>query len=108
MTLSLPTLEPRHWVLLVFVGSALFIHFRGRDRFEFKRALDFTILLAPINTLMLLFSRIPRSAYIDPHPFPELETLREHWQEIRDEALRLNPQHPKALKIKETLGEKTL
>ena len=82
--------EPRHWVLLVFLGSALFIHFRGHDRFELKRALDFTILLAPVNALMYLFSRVPRSAYIDPHDFPELAPLREHWQEIREEAVRLN------------------
>ncbi len=90
MNLVWPHLELRHWVLLAFVGSALFIHFRGRDRFELKRALDFTILLAPINVLMYLFSRVPRRAYIDPNAFPELAPLREHWQEIRDEAVRLN------------------
>jgi len=90
MTWTLSALQPRHWVLLLFVGSALFIHFRGRDRFELKRALDFTILLAPVNALMYLFSRVPRSAYVDPHSFPELAPLREHWQEIRDEAVRLN------------------
>jgi beta-hydroxylase len=90
MNLALPTLELRHWVFLVFVGSGLFIHFRGRDRFELKRALDFTVLLAPVNALMVLFSRVPRSAFIDPVAFPELAPLREHWQEIRDEAVRLN------------------
>jgi beta-hydroxylase len=86
----LSALHPRHWVLLVFVASALFIHFRGRDRFELRRALDFTILLAPVNALMYLFSRVPRGAYIDLQAFPELAPLREHWQEIRDEAVRLN------------------
>ncbi len=90
MTGILSALPARHWVLLILVGSALFIHFRGHDRFGLKRALDFTILLAPINVLMYLFSRVPRSAYIDPQAFPELATLREHWQEIRDEAVRLN------------------
>lgn len=90
MSWTLTALQPRHWVLLLFVGSALFIHFRGRDRFELKRSLDFTILLAPINALMVLFSRAPRSAYIDPQNFPELAPLREHWRDIRDEAVRLN------------------
>jgi beta-hydroxylase len=88
----LPDLAWRHWVLLAFVGSALFIHFRGRDRFELRRALDFTILLAPINALLALFSRVPRGAYIDTARFPELAPLREHWQTIRDEAARLNDQ----------------
>jgi len=84
------TLQPRHWVLLVFAASALFIHFRGRDRFAWKRALDFTILLAPINALLILFSRVPRGAFVDLQRFPELAPLREHWQDIRDEAVRLN------------------
>jgi beta-hydroxylase len=90
MNWTLTALQPRHWMLLVFLGSALFLHFRGKDRFELKRALDFTILLAPINALMVLFSRVPAGAYVDVHAFPELAPLREHWQEIRDEAVRVN------------------
>lgn len=79
----------RHWVLLTFVASALYAHLRGRERFELKRALDFTILLAPINALMYLFSRVRASAYLDTRDFPELAPLAAHWQTIRDEALRL-------------------
>lgn len=90
MTWTLSALQPRHWVLFAFLGSALFLHFRGKDRFELKRALDFTILLAPINALMILFSRVPAKAYLDVQAFPELAPLREHWQEIREEAVRLN------------------
>ncbi len=84
------TLEPRHWVLIVFLASALFIHFRGKVRFPLKRALDFTIVLAPVNALMYLFSRVPAKAYLDPRDFPELAPLQANWQTIRDEALRLN------------------
>lgn len=84
-----PHLLVRHWVLLAFISSALFIHYRGRDRFELKRALDFTVLLAPINALLLLFSRVSRRAFIDPKNFPELRPLQENWQVIRDEAMRL-------------------
>lgn len=89
--MSFPALEIRHWVLLVFVGSALYVHLRGRVRFKLARALtDFTVLLAPINMLMYAFSRTPRSAYIDVAQFPELIELQKHWPTIRDEALRLN------------------
>jgi beta-hydroxylase len=84
-------LEIRHWVLIAFVASSLIVHFRGKVRFGLARALtDFTVLLAPVNVLMLAFSRTPRTAYLDPAQFPELAPLQAHWQTIRDEALRLN------------------
>ena len=89
MDIGWPHLLVRHWVLLAFVASALFIHYRGHDRFELKRALDFTVLLAPINALLLIFSRVPRRAFIDLARFPELRPLQDNWQVIRDEALRL-------------------
>jgi beta-hydroxylase len=83
-------MEIRHWVFVLFLASALFIHFRGQVRFPLARALDFTILLAPINALMYLFSRVPATAYLDPKAFPELGALQAHWTTIRDEALRLD------------------
>lgn len=86
---ALSRIEPRHWVLLCFLASAVYIHLRGRVRFPLKRALDFTILIAPVNALMYLFSRVPASAYIDTRQFPELAALQKHWPEIRDEAQRL-------------------
>lgn len=89
MTAALSRIEPRHWVLLCFLASAVYIHLRGRVRFPLKRALDFTILIAPVNALMYLFSRVPRDAYLDLRQFPELATLQRHWPEIRDEAQRL-------------------
>jgi len=48
------------------------------------------VLLAPVNVVMYLFSRTPRTVYIDPQQFPELKVLQDNWQLIRDEALRLN------------------
>jgi beta-hydroxylase len=84
-------LETRHWVLLVFIASALYAHFRGRVRFGMVRALlDFQVLLAPVNALMYLFSRTPRGAYIDPREFPEMKVLADNWPLIREEAMRLN------------------
>jgi len=89
--MNLPALELRQWVLLTFLASALFVHLRGRARFKLVRAMtDFTVLLAPVNVVMYLFSRTPRSVYIDPQHFPELKVLQDNWQLIRDEALRLN------------------
>lgn len=88
MTLWIPSL--RYWVLLAFVASALYVHLRGRVRFPIVRALtDFTVLLAPFNALMYLFSRVQPTAYLDPRDFPDLKVLQDHWQEIRDEAVQL-------------------
>ncbi len=85
------TLAPRHWVLMVFIASALFVHLRGRTRFGLFRALtDFTVLLAPFNALMYLFSRTPATAYLDPAKFPDLAPLQAQWQTIRAEALALD------------------
>ena len=83
-------LEPRHWVLLVFLASALYAHLRGTVRFGLVRALtDFTVLIAPVNALMYLFSRTPRTAYVNQEDFPELELLNKNCQMIRDEAMAL-------------------
>ena len=83
-------MELRHWVLAAFIASALYAHLRGKVRFELKRALDFTIIIAPVNALMYLFSRTPRTAYIPTEGFPDLAPLQQHWRTIREEALRLN------------------
>ena len=81
----------RYWVLLIFVASALYAHLRGRVRFGLARALtDFTVLIAPVNALMYLFSRAPATPYLDAKQFKELELLQQHWQTIREEALKLN------------------
>ncbi|MBV8503343.1 MAG: aspartyl/asparaginyl beta-hydroxylase domain-containing protein [Paucibacter sp.] len=80
----------RHWLLLIYLASGLYIHWRGHVRFALARALDFTILIAPVNALMYLFSRVPSRPYLDPADFPELAPLKANWQTIRDEALKLD------------------
>ncbi|HEX2013539.1 MAG TPA: aspartyl/asparaginyl beta-hydroxylase domain-containing protein [Roseateles sp.] len=81
----------RYWVLMVFVASALYAHYRGKVRFRLARALtDFTVLIAPVNALMYLFSRAPATPYLDAKQFKELELLQQNWQTIRAEALKLN------------------
>jgi beta-hydroxylase len=84
-------LAPRHWVLLAFIAAALHSHFRGKVRFELRRALtDFTVLLAPFNSLMILFSKVGTKPFLDPNAFPDLKILQDNWQAIREEALRLD------------------
>jgi beta-hydroxylase len=76
---------------LILMGSALFVHLRGRARFGLVKALtDYTVLLAPYNVLMVLFSRVKARPYAPVDEFPDLAPLQAHWQEIRDEALSLN------------------
>ena len=46
-------------IFALLMGSALFVHLRGRARFGLMKALtDYTVLLAPYNMLMVLFSRV--------------------------------------------------
>jgi beta-hydroxylase len=74
----------------VFIASAMFVHFRGRVRHPFFRQLtDHSTLLAPFNAPLYLFSKVPAKRFIDPREFPELAVLRENWQAIRDEGLKL-------------------
>ena len=81
-------------VLLLFVGSALFVHLRGRARFGLLKALtDYTVLLAPYNTLMVLFSRGVKARRVAA-PVARLPRpgalAGPHWRDIRAEALSLN------------------
>ncbi len=84
-------LAPRHWVLITFIAAALHAHLRGKVRFGMVRALtDFTVLIAPFNSLMVLFSKVGSQPYLDAKQFPELQVLQDNWQMIRDEALALD------------------
>ena len=73
-----------------FPASALYVHYRGRDRLSFRRQVtDHSTFLAPYNCLVYLFSGTPRKPILDVEEFPELRPLRDHWTTIREEALRL-------------------
>ena len=73
-----------------YLGSAVFVHFRGKVRHKFSRQLrDHSTFLGPYNAFVYLFSKVPNKPILDIQGFPELLTLRENWQVIRDEALRL-------------------
>jgi beta-hydroxylase len=51
---------------------------------------DYVVLLAPINSLLYLFSKVKAGAYIPVTEFPELKKLQDNWEVIRAEALALN------------------
>ncbi len=77
-------------ILFTWLGAILFSHFRGQVRLPFKRQLlDQSILLAPINALMVLNSRVPTTPYVPLSRLPELRLLQDNWEIIRDEALHL-------------------
>ncbi len=72
------------------VGSAAFVHLRGRARHSFLRQLtDHSTFLAPVNALVYLRSAVPARPFLDLREFPALAPIQARWGEIRDEALRL-------------------
>jgi beta-hydroxylase len=77
-------------VLLTFVVTGMYIHFRGKVRHTLGRQLtDHSTFMAPYNALMYLFSAVPPKPFIDLEHFPQLDCLRENWGKIREEGLRL-------------------
>ena len=73
-----------------FVGCVLYVHYRGQARLTFRRQLtDHSTFLAPYNVLVYLFSRVPTAPILDASDFPAVAPLREHWRDIRAEAVRL-------------------
>lgn len=79
------------WIVLgVFVACVLFVHLRGRVRHRLSRQItDHSTFMAPINLVMVAFSRVPTTPFVAPDLFPELAPLRARWREVRDEALKL-------------------
>lgn len=78
------------FILALFVVTAAYVHYRGRVRHKFfRQALDHSTFFAPLNTFMYAFSTVPNTPYIDLAQFPQLQVLKDHWQEIRTEAVAL-------------------
>ncbi|MFN2185168.1 MAG: aspartyl/asparaginyl beta-hydroxylase domain-containing protein [Anaerolineae bacterium] len=77
-------------VFAVFVLCVLAVHLRGRARLRFDRQLvDHSAVFAPYNLLMYAFSAVPARPILDRAGFPQLDLLRDHWKEIREEAAHL-------------------
>ena len=83
-------LAPRYFILAIFITTGLYVHFRGRVKHKlFRQLTDHSTIMAPYNTLMYVFSSVPANPYADVKQFPELTVLKENWQMIRDEGLKL-------------------
>ena len=64
-------------VLLLFLGSTLYVHLRGKARLPVLRQfVNHSALFAPYNALMYLFSGVPSKPYLDRSKFPELDVLQ--------------------------------
>jgi beta-hydroxylase len=77
-------------ILALWIASAVYVHFRGKVKLKFMRQLgDHSTFLAPYNAFVYLFSKVGNKPRLDIEGFPELLVLRNNWQIIRDEAVRL-------------------
>jgi beta-hydroxylase len=77
-------------LILLFVLSALAVHFRSRVRLKLRRQLgSHATAFAPYNLLMYAFSATPAGAFPDRNGFTAVNRLRDNWQAIRDEAAGL-------------------
>jgi beta-hydroxylase len=81
---------PQLVAIYVFAACTAYVHFRGRLRLRLARQLgDHSTLLAPYNVLMYAGSAVPNEPVIPIERFPELAKLRDNWETIRDEAVKL-------------------
>jgi beta-hydroxylase len=88
--MALRLLAPQFLLVYCFAAAGLYVHYRGKVRHTFFRQLtDHSTLMAPYNALMYLFSAVPNRPVLPPGDFPDLVRLRENWQTIREEALKL-------------------
>ncbi|MGV3344276.1 lipid A hydroxylase LpxO [Enterobacteriaceae bacterium LUAb1] len=80
----------KYIILLIFIVSVLYVHFRGRVRYRFWRQLsDHSTFTAPLNCFMYLFSRVPNTPFLSPKIFPALQILKDNWATIREEGQNL-------------------
>jgi beta-hydroxylase len=93
------------WTLLaLFFASLAFVQLRGRVRHGWKKQIfDHSALLAPLNSLMYLFSRVSTRPYVPVDGFAGLRELEAHWQVIREEAQTLQ-QRIKAAEHNDDVG----
>ena len=95
-------------IIGIFIISVIYAHSRGKEKQTLSRQLfDHSTFMAPINMFMTAFSSLPaREAFFETERFPELKTLTENWQVIREEAVRLQD-HIKAAQNNNDAGFNT-
>ena len=56
----------KYGILLVFLSTSLYVHFRGRERLRLLRQLTgASTLTAPYNTFVYLFSAVPNQPMLN-------------------------------------------
>ncbi|OUT99104.1 MAG: aspartyl beta-hydroxylase [Betaproteobacteria bacterium TMED41] len=76
------------WILIfIWLFSIVFFYFRGKIRPSFSKTfIDHSIVLAPINLLFVLTSKVQKTPFIPLENLPELQSLTKNWKIFRDEA----------------------
>jgi beta-hydroxylase len=83
----------KYTIVALYLLSVAHIHFRGRVRLPVLRQLfDHSSFMAPINTFIHAFSSVPHTPYLPVSAFPELKTIEDNWEMIRDEVVALKQQ----------------
>ena len=78
-------------ILAIYVIAVMNMHYRGQVRFPPARQfLTHTNYLAPYNLLMNLCAKQPNKPLLNPEAIDDLKIIRENWEVIRDEALKLS------------------
>lgn len=81
---------PKFIILYIYIISVAYTQFRGKVRLKFLRQIvNHSTFVAPVNAIMYLFSAVPNKPFFDLKQFPQLDTFRDNWQIIRDEAQNL-------------------
>ena len=80
------------WILLlIWFFSVMFFYIRGKVRPSLSRTFfDHSVILAPINCLFVLTSKVPKTPFISTDNIPELKLLTENWKIFKEEALELS------------------
>jgi beta-hydroxylase len=80
----------KYFIFVLLVIPAVYVHLRGRVRLRpWRQMTDHSTFLAPLNVLLYACSRVSARPYAPIDAFPELDLLRQRWQDIRAEALGL-------------------
>ncbi|MFT5136968.1 MAG: beta-hydroxylase [Arenicella sp.] len=78
-------------IFAIYVVAIMNMHYRGSVRFPLRRQiLTHTNYLAPYNLLMNLCAKLPNKPLLDTTYIDDLAILRENWELMREEALRLS------------------
>src|SRR5258707_8565683 len=81
-------LAPQFVILYLLAASAIYVHFRGRQRLRIGRQLgDHSTFLAPYNVLMYAGSAVPNEPVVSGDRFSQLAKPWDNLETIPEEAV---------------------